>query len=386
MIRGRLKFANLAFFYLRPAIFSPASLAVGTATPRSVGEKISRPEIETSSVTKSKHPLRYFIIFFAVLSVGCSRVEPVAKFEGFALGTVYSVSVKGDVPREIEARIDSVFAMAERSMSVFNKASLLSRLNRNETDLVDEHIAYCIELARQVSELSAGRYDVTVLPLAEAYGFSGGQRALHGAEQVDVDSLLAMVGYRNIEVRGGRLVKRNPLTRIDLNSVAKGYTVDLMAQMLESEGVQEYLVNVGGEVFCRGTNAKGKPWAIGIETPEEGNYVQGASVETILSVSGKGVATSGNYRNFNTDASGRKYTHIIDPLTGANTESRLLSASVVAETCALADALGTMLIALGLEEALGFAESRNDIAVLLIFSDEEGRMITFESDAMKNYK
>ena len=323
-------------------------------------------------------------ILLFVAGVSCSRVEPVVRFEGFALGTVYSVSVKGAVPEGLEARIDSVFSVAEGSMSVFDKGSLLSRLNRNETDSVDVHIGYCLDMARQVSDISGGRYDVTVLPLVEAYGFSGGRRNGKGVT-VDVDSLLPFVGYEKVDVLDGRLVKQHPLTRIDLNSIAKGYTVDLLARMLEGEGVSEYLVNVGGEVFCRGTNAKGKPWVIGIETPVEGNYVQGASVERMLSVSGMGVATSGNYRNFHTDSSGRKYTHIVDPVTGTNTETGLLSASVVAGTCAMADALGTMFIALGLEEALGLAESRNDIAVLLIFSDDQGRMMTFESKAMKAY-
>jgi thiamine biosynthesis lipoprotein len=331
--------------------------------------------------------LLYYHVLLILLFVagGCSRPEPVAKVEGFALGTVYSVSVKGSVPAGLDARIDSVFSVAEGSMSVFNKESLLSRLNRNETDSVDVHISYCIDMARGVSEFSGGRYDVTVLPLAEAYGFSGGKWDGLMDNSVSMDSLLAVVGYDKIEVRDGRLVKQHPLTRIDLNSIAKGYTVDLMARMLEREGVSDYLVNVGGEVFCRGTNAQGKPWVIGIETPVEGNFIQGASVERRLAVSGMGVATSGNYRNFHTDASGGKYTHIIDPVTGAGTESRLLSASVVAQTCALADALGTMFIALGLEGSLGFAESHKDIAVLLIFSDDEGRMMTFESEAMRAY-
>ncbi len=319
------------------------------------------------------------LLLICIAGLSCTRQVPVAKYEGFALGTVYSVTVKGAAPQGLEARIDSVFTMADRSMSVFNKTSLLSRINSNETDSVDTHIAYCIGLARQVSALSGGKYDITVLPLAEAYGFSGGK----AGAAVDVDSLLPFVGYEKIEARGGKLVKQHPETRLDLNSIAKGYVVDLMAAMLEGEGVNDYLVNVGGEVFCRGTNPRGKPWTIGIETPVEGSHVEGASVEKFLHVTGMGVATSGNYRNFHTDASGRKYTHIIDPITGEGTESGLLSATVVAETCALADALGTMFIAMGLEDAISFAKSHTDIAALLIFADEQGRMMTFESKAMK---
>jgi thiamine biosynthesis lipoprotein len=329
-----------------------------------------------------KYMNRIVVFLLAVaLSVACAQREQVARFEGFALGTVYSVSVKGSVPERIEARIDSVFAMADNSMSVFNKKSLLSRLNRNETDSVDTHIDYCVDLARGVSELSDGKYDITILPLVESYGFSGGE----GSGEVNVDSLLAFVGYRKIAIRAGRLVKQDSRTRIDLNSIAKGYVVDLLARMLEEDGVSDYLVNVGGEIFCRGTNDKDEPWTIGIETPVEGNYVQGASVERLLAVQGMGVATSGNYRNFRINAAGRKYTHIIDPTTGASTQSRLLSASVVASTCAEADALATMFIAMGLDNALRLAKSNSDIAALLIFADEHDRMLTFESEAMKPY-
>ncbi len=299
--------------------------------------------------------------------------------EGFALGTTYSITIVGDVPADIRMRVDSVFAEADASMSVFNPESLLSRINRNETDSVDAHITYCIELARKVSELSSGKYDVTVQPLVEAFGFSGKPQ-----QEMDIDSLLALVGYEKIAVEQGRLIKRVPGMQIGLNSVAKGYTVDMLAGLLDREGVADYLVDVGGEIFCRGANGRGKDWVVGIDTPFEGNYVPGAYMQGTISVSGVGVATSGNYRNFHTDSLGRKFTHIIDPTTGANTASDLLSATVVAANCALADAYGTMLIAVGFDgarELLG----KHDIAALLIYADERGEMHPFMSEAMKRY-
>lgn len=323
-----------------------------------------------------------YLLVAAFLLVSCgSKQQPVVSIDGFALGTIYTVKIKGEAPLNIEQKLDSVFAVADNTMSVFNSESLLNRINRNETDRVDENIAYCIELARGVSELSGGKYDITVQPLVEAYGFMDKEKNA----QANVDSILQFVDYRKIDVREGRLVKQDPRIKIGLNSIAKGYTVDLVALMLEREGVDEYLVNIGGEIFSRGTNAAGKAWTVGIETPFEGNYIQGAHTYRMLAVSGQGVATSGNYRNFHTDSSGTKYTHIIDPVTGRNTASNLLSATSVAESCALADALGTMFIALGLEASQKLIAEHPELAVMLIYADEKGGMKVVTSEAMNKY-
>lgn len=326
--------------------------------------------------------IKILVCIAAIVSAAaCSPSRGSAVIEGFSLGTVYRITVKGDVPDGLGSSLDSLFTAADNSMSVFNANSLLSRLNRNETDSLDPHISYCIELARTVSVLSGGKYDITIRPLVEAYGFSG--EASTG--EVDLDSLLQLVGYDKISVAGGRLVKENPGTRIDLNSIAKGYTVDMAASLLEGMGVTEYLVDIGGEIFCRGTNPHGKPWVVGIETPADGSYIQGASIERRLSVSGCGVATSGNYRNFRTDVSGRRLTHIIDPQTGMSTQSNLLSATVVAENCALADAMATMFIVLGLEWAIELLYDNPEIAALFIYTNPEGQMHTYHSAAMKPY-
>lgn len=302
-------------------------------------------------------------------------------YEGFALGTYYKIITKGKTPDDLQEKIDAAFEEANNSLSVFNPNSLLNRLNRNETDSVNEDIARCMEIARRVSELSGGKYDVTVQPLMKAYGF----RKEKQDENVDVDSILQFVGYRKIAVEKGRLIKQDPRTQIDLNSVAKGYTVDKVADVLKDNGIKEYLVNVGGEIVCKGRNREGKKWTVGIETPVEGSRTIGGGIEHTLNVSDRGMATSGNYRNFHTDSQGRKFTHIVDPLTGENTVSNLLSATVIAETCALADAMGTMFIALGLEGSGELLNAHPEIAALLIFADENGEMQLLFSDAMRPY-
>lgn len=326
---------------------------------------------------------RIYLAALVVMAVASCRPQEqrAEKIEGFALGTVYSVTVVGNIPDNLQQRLDAVFALSDSTMSVFNEKSLLNRLNRNETDIPDENIIRNIELARSVSELSGGRYDITILPLVEAYGFlNAGQW-----DTVNVDSVLQYVGYDKIRIENGRLVKKYPEVRIDLNSVAKGYTVDMVARMLEEEGVENYLVNIGGEMFCDGFNPKGEKWRIAVDTPVEGNVVQGSNTSAVIAVSGVGVGTSGNYRNYHNGPAGNKYTHIINPLNGENTEGDLLSATVVAESCAMADALGTMFIALGIEDSLKLLAEHTDISALLIYTDLEGQMRQYVSPAMKQY-
>lgn len=168
---------------------------------------------------------------------------------------------------------------------------------------------------------------------------------------------------------GGRLVKDDPRVQIDLNSIAKGYAVDRVAELLERCGARNYLVDVGGEICCRGVNSQGNPWRVGIETPFDGNMSEGDYVSVRVRLNDGAMATSGNYRRFYIDAEGRKVAHTIDPLTGRSAVSGLLSATVVADSCILADALGTMFMALGEDEALALAGRMEGLRACFILSD-----------------
>ena len=303
-------------------------------------------------------------------------------FSGFALGTTYHVTIIGDkVPDDFNERLEEVFRMADDAMSVFNPESQLNRINNNYTQVMGPHIEYLVKLGCEFSEMSGGKYDITVEPLLDAYGFSGSPPK----ENVNVDSLLKYVGYQKISIENGKLMKQYPETRIGLNSIAKGYTVDLVARMLDDNGITDYLVSIGGEIVCRGRNKRNKEWSVAIETPFEGNVVEGTHTMARIHVSDVGIATSGNYRNYRLDNDGSKYTHIIDPLTGENTVSSLLSATVVAENCARADAMATMFISLGLEGSLELMEKEADIAVLLIFEGDGEGLETYVSPKMKKY-
>lgn len=312
-------------------------------------------------------------MFFGALlcvAAACSPRRGYTTVEGVMLGTSLRVvaDVEGIGAQELYAAVMELDREAKASMSIFDEASLLSRINRNETDSIDAHIVYCLQLADSIGALSGGCYDVTVKPLVEAWGFAGKERAA----EPNIDSLLQFVGRDKVRVHQGRLVKADPRVQLDFNSVAKGYTVDLLAALVERFGARNYLVDIGGEVRCRGVNRQGDPWRIGVETPFDGNMTDGEFVQKRVRLTEGGLATSGNYRRYYLDAEGRKVAHTIDPRTGRSALSRLLSVTAAAPTCAEADALGTMFLAMGADEALAAVERMPGVRVYFILAGDDG--------------
>ena len=286
------------------------------------------------------------IILLSILLYGCSKRSHYIEIDGEALGTFVQVKCNTTLSTEtISNIIQEVDKESKMSMSIFSTTSLLSRINSNETDSLDCHIERNIELARRFSVLSDGAYDITIKPLTDALGFGRDE----AENVVNVDSILEFVGYDLLSVEDGRLRKADGRVEIDLNSIAKGYTVDLIAERLEKLNIADYMVNIGGEIRCRGYNAKGERWSIAIETPYDGNMAMD-SFEKIVRIADRAVATSGNYRRYYLTESDEKVAHTIDPKTGRSAVSRLLSATVIAPTCAEADAAATMFMALGATE------------------------------------
>lgn len=317
----------------------------------------------------------------AALLTGCAGRAAYTTVDGTMLGTTMHIvaDVKEADARGLYAAAMQLDAEAKASMSIFDEGSLLSRLNRNLTDSVDRHIAFNLRLADSIGALSDGRYDVTVKPLVEAWGFAGKERTEHP----NVDSLLQFVGREKVRIVGGHLVKDDPRMQLDFNSIAKGYTVDLLAELVEGMGAENYIVDIGGEVRCRGVNRQGEPWRIGIESPFDGNMTNGEYLQKRIRMTSGGLATSGNYRRYWLDAEGRKVAHTIDPRTGRSALSRLLSVTVAAPTCAEADALGTMFLALGADEALAKATAMPGVKVYFILAGEGGAYEEYVSPAME---
>lgn len=320
-------------------------------------------------------------VVVAGLLAACTNRPDYTTVDGVMLGTTLHVvaDVRGVSSGELYAAVMELDREAKASMSIFDEHSLLSRLNRNETDTVDRHIAFNLRLADSIGALSDGRYDVTVKPLVEAWGFAGKE----AQEHPNIDSILAFVGRDKVRIEGNRLVKDDPRVQLDFNSVAKGYTVDLLAGLVERFGAENYIVDIGGEVRCRGVNRQGNPWRIGVETPFDGNMTDGDYLQRRIQLTGGGLATSGNYRRFYLDADGNKVAHTIDPRTGRSVLSRLLSVTVVAPTCAEADALGTMFLAMGADDARAAVDRMPGVKVYFILAGEGDTYEEYVSPAMQ---
>ena len=321
------------------------------------------------------------VLVALVVMAGCEKPQQYVKSSGEMLGTFMQVTALTEAGSDvIYDRMMTLDKEAKASMSIFDEGSLLSRVNRNETDSLDAHIIHCLELARRVTERSGGYYDVTVAPLVEAYGFAGKERNA----EVNVDSLMQFVGVEKLSIENGRLIKSDERVRIDFNSIAKGYVVDMAAEELEAMGSENYLVDIGGEVRCRGRNPQGGAWRVGIETPYDGNNVMGGSIQQVISLTDCSMATSGNYRRFYLDAQGRKVAHTIDPRTGLSAVTDLLSATVIAPTCAEADAFGTMFMAMGSERAIALARemAADGVMVYFIVAGEGGEYEVYYSAAL----
>lgn len=324
---------------------------------------------------RALHNSLFRIVLFVALctTASCANLSrEYVTIEGQALGTFVVIKYGGNASEQaVVDMVKKIDQEAKSSMSIFDKNSLLSRINRGETDSLDRHIEFNIELAERFSDMSNGIYDISIKPLTEAWGFADKRS---DGKVPNVDSLLEFVGYRKISIQDGRLQRADSRMQIDLNSIAKGYTVDLMAEELEAMGIENYMVNIGGEIRCQGLNSRGTEWSIGVETPYDGNF-ESDSFEKIISKTDCAMATSGNYRRFYTTDDGRKVAHTLNPKTGYSAISTLLSATVIAPTCAEADAAATMFMALGSEGgAVSVAKELEKEGWLyyFIFADKEG--------------
>lgn len=322
----------------------------------------------------------YILLLVAFAAISCAKQQQATTvIDGFAQGTTYHFVLKTTDTVGLQHQIDSLFEAVNNSMSIYKPGSLINRLNDNQTDTLDAYIIENITIARTVSKQSDGMYDITVKPLAEAWGFGAKERK----SNPNIDSLLEFVGIDKIAIDGNRLVKSNPSAQIDLNSIAKGYTVDLLARLMDSRGIGEYLIEVGGEIYAKGKNAQGNDWRVGIDVPKDGNMVPGQEFQTIITIGDIGLATSGNYRKFFIDEKGKKVAHTINPKTGLGEPTDVLSATVLAPTTALADAYGTMMMALGLEKSKEFLVAHPDVEAYIIYSAQGENFGIYCTDKMK---
>lgn len=299
---------------------------------------------------------------------------------GFVFGTVYKITYqcKDDLKPEIEAELKRF----DQSLSPFNDSSVISRVNRNEELVTDSFFQTCFNRSMEISHETEGAFDITVAPLANAWGF--GFKKGTFPDSLMIDSLLQFTGYEKVKLENGKVIKQDPRTMLSCSAVAKGYSVDVVAHLLDRKGIKNYMVDIGGEVVVKGKNATGDLWRIGINKPYDDSLAVKQDIQTILNLTDVGMATSGNYRNYYYK-DGKKYAHTIDPRTGYPVQHSILSSTVVAEDCMTADALATSFMVMGLEEAEKFCKANPMIDAYFIYSGENGEFKTYYTDGMKRY-
>lgn len=316
-----------------------------------------------------------------IISWGDNAAATYRNEKGLIFGTMFSITYEHD--KSLRTEIDKELERFDASLSMFNDSSIISRINRNEDITADSLFTKVFRQAMRISEATNGSLDITVAPLVNAWGFGFTENISPTSDKID--SLLQIVGWQKVQLTNeGKVIKEDPRIMLDCSAIAKGYAVDVIATLLKSKGVQNYMVDIGGEVNVAGVNPSGGMWRIGINKPEDDPLSRNQSLQSILEVSGVGIATSGNYRNFYYK-DGMKYAHTIDPKTGYPVQHSILSSTVIAKDCMTADAYSTAFMVMGLEKAKALVESHPEIEAYFIFSDEKGEFQTYMTDGMKKY-
>ena len=281
---------------------------------------------------------------------------------GEAMGSYYRIVYLGAPVAGLQERVDSLLDAYNQELSPWVEESTISRFNRSDTGVSlagTDHFVHNLELAGEVVAATDGAYDPTVAPLVKYWGFGTGEkRTSTDVDTVELNAVREAVGFDHVRVEGNFLRKDLPGTELDLNASAKGYGVDLISALLDSVGRPNHLVDVGGEMRGGGTK-NGRPWRVAIRLPEE-NAQEIAAAGTLPLEKGRAIATSGNYLNFY-EVDGEKYSHTINPRTGYVERNNLLSASVLADNCATADAYATACMVLGPEAALELIENHPEL-------------------------
>lgn len=326
----------------------------------------------------SKRGLSLILILVFLLS-GCAKQNGLEKYpfnySGPTMGTSFSIKAthlpKGVRAREIEYLIKKRLAEINQHMSTYIKDSELSLINSSQStgsQFISPELYTVISAAEEVSRLSGGAFDITVGPLVNLWGFGPEKIGYQAPADKDIHQALSQVGYDNI-ILTGRLVtlsKRLPGLSIDLSALAKGYAVDEVAKLLEEQGVTNYMVEIGGELYLKGSNLQGKNWRIAIEKPN----TEKRELQKVLSITDIAMATSGDYRNF-FEQDGQYFSHTIDPRTGYPVTHKLASVTVLSDTTMKADAWATALMVLGPDEGFNIAEQQ-ELAVLFIIKTKQG--------------
>lgn len=323
----------------------------------------------------------FILLLFYNVSVFSQHVQVPIKLEGEAQGTTYHITYFDHQNRNFQPEIEQILKDFDLSVSTYIPNSIISKINSNEENvIVDKYFIACFSKAKEVWKNTNGAFDPTVYPLSNAWGFGPGKKQI--IEKTKIDSIMKFVGFQLIELKGNKIVKKDPRVALDFNAFAQGYSVDVVSDFLNSKKIKSYIVEIGGEVYAKGKKPDIKNWTIGIEKPID-NKESENPLKAIVKLENKAIATSGNYRRFVIE-DGVKYAHHIDPKTGYPTKNNLLSASIFAKECISSDAYATGVLVLGLEKAKVFLQKHPELQAYLIYSDEKGNYQVYETSGIKS--
>lgn len=311
--------------------------------------------------------------------------NPVKKFienTGMIHGTTYKIVYEHPAGKDVHQELDKKMAELNMIFSVYEKESMISKVNNNRDVTLNPLFIDCFNRAMEISSVSDGAFDITCGPMVNAWGF--GPEAKKRMTPEKIDSLKQLTGYHKVKIENGKVVKENPDMKLDMNALCDGYFCDLLGEFLQGQGCENYMVEIGGEVTARGVNKKGNFWTIGINKPVESKEFINQELQAIIHLENKSLATSGNYRNFYIE-DGKKYAHTIDPKTGYPVQHSLLSATVVSENGMTSDGFATTFMVMGLEKSIALSEKIPGLEVYFIYADSTGNNQVYMSDGFRSY-
>lgn len=321
------------------------------------------------------------LIAIVLLTACQAKKSEYEKISGFAQGTTYHITYENSNNQDYSQDIDSILKAFDKSLSIYDSTSIISRINNNDPKVeADDWFVAVFNKSAEVNASSGGAFDITVGPVVNAWGFGSGPVLKH--DTAYIDSLMQFVGMEKVKLEKRKVIKKYPGVKLDVNALAQGYSTDLVCDFFKSKGIKNYLVEIGGEVRGKGTNAKDKYWHIGIDKPLDDNMMPGDKLQAIIEINNKSLSTSGNYRAFYVE-NGVKYAHTIDPKTGFPARNTLLSTTVVCDDCITADAYATAFMVLGVEKSKELVQKLQGIEVYFVYSNQQGDYEVFFSDGMK---
>lgn len=332
----------------------------------------------------NKKSLVWQLPFLVLLIVGTVFVirqqhdMPYQNDKGFIFGTVYNITYQHD--KDLQNEIVKVLKQVDASLSPFNENSIITKVNNNESVALNDMFVDVFTLAKTISAETDGAFDMTVAPLVNAWGFGFKNDTAPTADAID--SLRQLVGFDKVSIVKGKVVKSDPRITLDGSAIAKGYGCDVVARLLRQYDIKNYMIEIGGEVVTCGVSPKRVPWKIGVTKPTEDTLSTNQELQTVLNITDRAMATSGNYRNFYYK-DGKRYAHTINPKTGYPIQHNILSATVLAPSCAMADAYATSFMVLGLDESQRILDRHPELMAYFIYSTDDGGNAVWFSPSMK---